>query len=787
MENFSTDTFAEMKDILREIIKDDEQDLNIEILMDLCNNQRYVEFVELLIMKNVDINIKDEKQRNILMHILTIAYENMLKSNSNMNDSSYDISLEIKRIGLFYEIREAIELLINRGIEINVRDRQGDTSLDYAFKLGDIGLIKLLIKKGAKISKKFQENINANFLAQVLEDKLFLEILLEQGIDINMQDSIGITILMIASEKGDKDLVKYLIKKGADVNIQNNYGDTALIFASEKGHFDVVDILLKENSNVNYRDCNNLTALMYACIRRRIGVVKLLLEKDVDLNIQDKRGYTALMLAANEEDSEIVRLLLNKGADINITNNSGCTLLNDLCRKKNIDILKLIVKNTDCNDDINLVARLIISYINYEKFKDIDNLKKVISIIPSGKKFKIYNQFFKETEGKFEALFDTKTLRYKTLMKADPIFFNILNTANQILNKENNIGNSIEKLYLVMVGFCGMIRKYYGSENIFAKEFIKAIKNSADNMMKCDKSEHQQILNIEKTLEKIKKEELLFLLTKTKAGNIHNIPEIVFKIQKGPLKDRYALLLVNFGYGYNLNNLGASQVTMYIFSMDTKDEIKEVAKTIFEISNDFGNVESNASKIDDFYKKIHKLFFRKSKRITKSVYNISKVSNNDESFGQDEKVACLSAKDNKNLGIVLRFGNNIPKNICNCYIKQQQKAIELIFSILKTCYDKRNEPNFDIVSFMRDNSLDESKVLKYTHLNGLLIQKVEEKKKKGMDTKRFKKEFIKEILKVAVKGYIGENKDIRKITEKEARSIKRELFPKNSVEAGLIK
>ena len=75
---------------------------------------------------------------------LAIAYENMLKSNSNMNDSSYDISLEIKRIGLFYEIREAIELLINRGIEINVRDRQGDTSLDYAFKLGDIVLIKLL-------------------------------------------------------------------------------------------------------------------------------------------------------------------------------------------------------------------------------------------------------------------------------------------------------------------------------------------------------------------------------------------------------------------------------------------------------------------------------------------------------------------------------------------------------------------------------------------------------------------------------------------------------------------
>lgn len=237
--------------------------------------------------------------------------QNEIKNIINIGQDIDATSLFQDRL-LFIEVAKrndvsAIEALLQKGVDINTKDTDGNTALIWASRNGQRACMQKLVERGAKIDEK---------------------------------NGIGETALIVASRSGYKDIVELLIKNGADVNLKTNDGNTAFTFASYNDHVELVDILKKSGAvPIKYQDPKILNAAFIG----DVNTLKALLEKGVSPNTIDQvGGETPLMYAIGRTHIECVKLLLEFGADVNRKANNGHTAI-DVAKNKP-DMLELIKK-----------------------------------------------------------------------------------------------------------------------------------------------------------------------------------------------------------------------------------------------------------------------------------------------------------------------------------------------------------------------------------------------------------------------------------------------------------
>ena len=213
-----------------------------------------------------------------------------------------------------------LQLLVDRGAEVNARNRRGSTPLHWA--IHDEAKVRLLLSKGANVNAKQALGRTPLYLAAMLGNGVStMRLLLAGGADPNLASANGQTPLMMAATRGDVDGVQLLIEKGADVNATNGPGQTALMLACASGDARAVQLLIARGADVRVRSKLNETALGYAATAGVQSNVELLLAKGADVNVRNSRGYSPLMFAASSDamPAGIIRLLLAKGADASFT------------------------------------------------------------------------------------------------------------------------------------------------------------------------------------------------------------------------------------------------------------------------------------------------------------------------------------------------------------------------------------------------------------------------------------------------------------------------------------
>ncbi len=198
----------------------------------------------------------------------------------------------------------------------------GGTDLNYAVwaarlaSADDVDIVRrLLAAPGIDINAKDKDGNTALIVAVKREHTAIVDLLLAApGIDINAKDRLGDTALIVAVKRGTRSraptaIVDLLLAApGIDIDVNAEGSQpvdwTALTWAASEGHADIVRRLLAAGADVDAKTNNGATALMWAASEGHAAMVRQLLAAGADVDAKDNYGTTALEIAEalHEED-----------------------------------------------------------------------------------------------------------------------------------------------------------------------------------------------------------------------------------------------------------------------------------------------------------------------------------------------------------------------------------------------------------------------------------------------------------------------------------------------------
>jgi len=247
-----------------------------------------------------------------------------------------------------------ISALVERGADVNIRDRWGSSPLTDAIRVGSLEVARKLIQSGANLNLGL-ENIQEKSLSNETDaagwlcelaragDTLRLSLLLEGNINPDAADYDARTCLHLAASEGQMPVVSALMTSGANANVQDRWGNTPLCDAIREGHTQVARLLRKHGAELLLPDAEASSRL---CEHARVGdveKVKLLLECGCDPDLCDYDNRTCMHLAASEGQHLVIQALVDSGANVGMVDRWGNSPLVDSVREGHLQVCNMLV------------------------------------------------------------------------------------------------------------------------------------------------------------------------------------------------------------------------------------------------------------------------------------------------------------------------------------------------------------------------------------------------------------------------------------------------------------
>ena len=313
-------------------------------------------------------------------------------------------------------LREMVEIMVERGVKLNMTDKNGDTGIHIAANHAGEALKNLerkkvrmeqeplkfeknnaLLKQNyytqfSEQLKKIREETQRDYEAaiQLYEDYLLvIKVFAANGVDIDEKNAKGKTALDIAVKNDAKKIAAFLSgnltdeagSTAADNSDAIAAGGMTLHKAAEKGDAEAIKAIAKTGVDLNSL-ADGCTALAIACAYLHTEAVETLLACGADPSFKDSKGLTAASYLADKTDYRhhrndkefntekripgILKNMISVGLDINqLVDDDGNTLLTFACKRlvnytiegrrtARNDILAEILKN---NPNLNLANR----------------------------------------------------------------------------------------------------------------------------------------------------------------------------------------------------------------------------------------------------------------------------------------------------------------------------------------------------------------------------------------------------------------------------------------------
>ncbi|XP_053597550.1 ankyrin-1 [Microplitis demolitor] len=300
---------------------------------------------------------------------------------------------------------ELVEMLVDRGVNVDAKNYQGKTALHLAVEMGNESLVTVLLNNDAEVNTVANDQSMPIYCPlNTIERQNIFRQLFNSGADIN-------AALCNAVINGCLDTVNYLLKNytidvnsnsfclpiavfkiqpgrmqyevisdmlydygfTADLKYKNNVEFFHLIVA--KGYYRILEDFIKLSIDVNnlIRHYNCDTLLHTACKFERVEIVKLLIKYGADSNIKNIDNKPPIIYSISKNNLEIFNLLLDSGAHVE---KNDPTLLNEAAYVANISMIKILLER---GVDVNGKNELEITGLHSVVYKANDNLMRRLS------------------------------------------------------------------------------------------------------------------------------------------------------------------------------------------------------------------------------------------------------------------------------------------------------------------------------------------------------------------------------------------------------------------------
>jgi quinoprotein dehydrogenase-associated probable ABC transporter substrate-binding protein len=217
-----------------------------------------------------------------------------------------------------------------------------DEELGNAVLAADLDRVQLLLDKGANINKAGKDGAYPLHIAVNNGDVDMLTLLLDHKADIKVRDNDGYTPLAFAASRNKSDVISLLLKHGADIEDPVDGGYTPLFVAISEGKFSAARTLLEAGAKADVPEGpQHLTPLMAAATQnpperriiqvvQKVGPVDIaqdLIKRGANVNAATTKGVTPLMIAAAHDNASMVGLLAQSGANAAAKSADGQTAL----------------------------------------------------------------------------------------------------------------------------------------------------------------------------------------------------------------------------------------------------------------------------------------------------------------------------------------------------------------------------------------------------------------------------------------------------------------------------
>jgi ankyrin repeat protein len=326
------------------------------------------DLLALLVASGSQVDIKDCNGNSALMLAVLQGQAERVKTylhNGADVDAAESISTSIVvndavlppiLVAIHEKHNSALKVLVEHGADLRPRfTKRGRTLLHFAVKTHNHEAVRCLLLAKVDIEARNKEGETAlhevAMKGDVAHSDTLLQLLLKAGAKIEAKDRIGFTALHEAARAGALKVVQGLLSAGADVATRSNRLRTPLHQAAENGHLEVVQRLLDAGAAIHAKDHKEETALHIACHTRcdkNLGVIKHLLGSGASVSepagLDRMGGRLPPHQAALSGFKEAVELFLDIGFNKGSTDAKGFQMIHYAASHGHVDVLKFLLE-----------------------------------------------------------------------------------------------------------------------------------------------------------------------------------------------------------------------------------------------------------------------------------------------------------------------------------------------------------------------------------------------------------------------------------------------------------
>ena len=247
----------------------------------------------------------------------------------------------LKEEALAGDIPSIVDVLKDRGVDLDEVDEGGSSFLHYAVAQGKEKVVTQLLKEGvdttlvnADEDTALDVAVRGNnakmvhlFLQKKEISKSQLKELVQEVIDRGQTQTLAAILTVRGKDVDLKEAFLYALKDKADLKYREDSLDSA---QAQRARADLAAMILNAGLKVKGLETKEGTPVLQACCKDPMlyPLIPQLVEKGADMSaLKGEHGNTPLMVALSKGMNDFAKKLIKEGHDVNQPNDKGVTPL----------------------------------------------------------------------------------------------------------------------------------------------------------------------------------------------------------------------------------------------------------------------------------------------------------------------------------------------------------------------------------------------------------------------------------------------------------------------------